>query len=90
MQERPIIGYWQRFSLWLSLGGGVRVIGVLIAMWVAYRVGVVVLDEAGYHQGAGILQIAWLGFIGMTWIAGFQYRKLVEKDLEKAQLDPNY
>ncbi|MEM6663062.1 MAG: hypothetical protein AAF666_12895, partial [Pseudomonadota bacterium] len=76
--------------LWLSLGGGLRIIGVLIGLWLAYRVGVALLDNAGYSKASGLLQIAWLAFVAMTWIAGFQYRRLVERDLEKAQLDPNY
>ena len=90
MQEKPILGYWQRFSLWLSLGGAMRVIGVLIGLWVGYRVLVVVLEENGMLFGAGLLQFLWLIFVGLTWFAGYQYRTLIERELEQTRLSPDY
>ncbi len=90
IQQRPIIGYWQRFSLWLALGGEIRILAILIGAWIAYRVGVVLLDEGGFSTAAVLLQVGWLGLVLMTWIAGFQYRRLVERELERAELDPDY
>ena len=90
MMKRPVIGYWHRFSLWLSLGGDVRIVAVLIGIWIAYRVGVVLLDEAGLFAAEALLQVVWIGFVLATWAAGYQYRRMVERELERADLDPDY
>ena len=90
MQRRPLVGYWQRFALWLSLGGALRIIAVLIGLWVGYRVAVAVLLDAGLISAATVLQLIWLGFVLMTWIAGFQYRRMVEREMERVELRPDF
>lgn len=90
MLRRPLLGGWQRFSLWLAMGGTVRIVAVLIGLWVCFRISVAVLDEAGWQIAAASLQIAWLALFVIAALAGLQYRRMVERELERAELDPEY
>lgn len=90
MLERPLLGYWHRFSLWLAMGGDVRIVAVLIGIWVVCRAAVVLLDEGGMTSAAAGLQLVWVVFVLITWAAGHQYQRMVERELEAAELDPRY
>lgn len=88
--RRPLLGTWQRFSLWLAMGGAVRIVAVLIGLWICFRFSVAILEEAGFGVVSAVLQVAWLACFAIAALAGFQYRRRVERELERAELDPDY
>jgi Flp pilus assembly protein TadD len=90
IRENPVLGLWQRLLLWLSTGGEMRTILVFILAWVTVRIAVVLLEEVGQDTAASVVAWVWIAIVILSWVSVYQYRKLIDHQRQKAELDPDY
>jgi Flp pilus assembly protein TadD len=90
IRENPVLGLWQRLLFWLSSAGETRTILIFILAWVAVRVAVAFLEEAGRPGTATLVSFLWLGVVILSWVSVYQYRKLIARQTRRAELDPDY
>jgi tetratricopeptide (TPR) repeat protein len=85
-----VIGLWWRFNAFVCVGGDGRRIGIQIGSFVIAQLAIILANAAGLYPLERLLQLGWLGFCAYTWFAPELWRRMLQADLGKVQLDPNY
>lgn len=86
----PLIGAWWRINAFLSVRGEASQIGLLVASYVAVQIAIIVAAHFGFDALEGVLRFCWLGFCGYTWIAPSVFKRMLERDLGRVELDPEF
>ncbi|WP_116807592.1 tetratricopeptide repeat protein [Steroidobacter cummioxidans] len=89
-RQSPLLGLWWRFNSFFGGGSMTRRVVLLIGTYLTYRALVIALDDSGYEQAGGWLQLAWLGFCIYTWVGPAVFQKQLRKELEPAALSAKY
>lgn len=85
-----LLGLWWRFQSFLSGGTRTRMVVLLLAMFLLYRVALIALPQQGLAQWVGPLSYAWLLFCAYTWIAPSLFWRSVKKELAQVRLRPDF
>jgi tetratricopeptide (TPR) repeat protein len=88
--ESPVLGLWWRFNAFFGGGSIMRRVVMLLGIYLAYRVGVLVVGDLGYPGLQGVLALAWIGFCIYTWVGPALFQKQLKRELEPATLDSKY
>jgi tetratricopeptide (TPR) repeat protein len=89
-RESLLLGLWWRINSFFGTGSIMRRVVALLAMYLAYRVGVLVLGDLGYAGAQLPLSLLWLGFCVYTWVGPTLFQKQLARELEPARLEPKY
>jgi len=89
-RKSPLLGLWWRLMTWISIGGMLRSMAILLGMYVVYRVSEITLDIHGYTDARSSLLWVWLGFVVYTWIAPGLFMKALKKELDGVKLNRDF
>lgn len=84
------LGIWWRWNAFMSSLGGGRAVTVLVALFVAQRLAIVALGDAGLPRAASAAQLAWFGFAVYTWIGPAVFFRTLKKELETVRIRADY
>ncbi|MBI1384468.1 MAG: tetratricopeptide repeat protein [Rhizobiales bacterium] len=90
MRESWLMGLWFRWNVWISRLGTERAVLVLLAAFVVYWVARLAIRDLGYPGAAQMLTYAWLIFALYTWVGGAIRDRIVEKEVARVRLRPNF
>lgn len=90
MRENKVLGLFWKFQTWLGRLGAERAMLVLIFAFVLYSFGRVALVDLGYQQYGNILQMVWLGLCLYTWVGAGIQNRMVQKELQRVRLRPEF
>jgi tetratricopeptide (TPR) repeat protein len=89
-RESLLLGLWWRWNAFMSALGGGRSVLVLVGLYVAQRVAVVALRDAGLRDVAGAVSWVWIAFAAYTWIGPALFNRSLEKELQAVRLRPDF
>lgn len=91
MKMNPIGGLWWRWNRLLVKLGPTRAIYFVVGLWVAYRIASLVMVDLGWpSEASSMLTILYLIFVIYTLSADAIVRRLVDKEIETARINPDY
>jgi hypothetical protein len=85
-----LLGAWWRYNVFMTSLGPTRSILVLLAAFGVYRAFLIASQASGQDGARGIVMFVWVGLCMYTWIAPGQFRRAVEKELEKVVLRDDF
>lgn len=89
-RKNPLIGLWWRWSMWMSSMGDARSTMILVAMFVVYRIAMLLADDFGHPELTVLIRRIWLAFVVYTWVAPSMWKRMLEKDIKPVKLDRDY
>ena len=70
----------------LSLG----VIGLLLAIYLVYRLAVLLLRDFELGEIAEIISYVWLAIVAYSWVAPMIFNRMLQRELDEIEIDPDY
>jgi len=89
-RRSPLLGLWWRWSVFTGALGDRRAFLLLMGMYLAYRIGVLALNDAGFPAASGALSTVWLAFAAYTWVAPAIFRRMLRAELATVRLRPDF
>lgn len=89
-RQSPLLGLWWRLQSFLSGGSRTRMVVLLLAMFLLYRIALIALPQQGLPHWVGPLSYGWLLFCAYTWIAPTLFWRSVRKELAQVRLRPGF
>jgi tetratricopeptide (TPR) repeat protein len=89
-RKNPVLGLWWRWSMWMNSFGDARSIGILVVMFIVYRLATVLAEDMGRHDIAGVIRTVWLCFVAYTWIAPSLWQRMLQRDIGPVTLKRDY
>src|SRR5690606_5211910 len=74
-RESWLLGLWWRFNTWLGRMSDGRIVLVLLAAFVAQRLGTVYSDKHGFEMTSSIIHYAWLGLCIYSWVGPVAFQR---------------
>jgi Tfp pilus assembly protein PilF len=85
-RRSPLLGLWWRWSVFTGGLGDRRAFLLLMGMYLAYRIGVLALKDAGFPAASSALDTVWLAFAAYTWIAPSIFKRMLRAELATVRL----
>jgi Flp pilus assembly protein TadD len=85
-----VLGLWWRFNSFVSLGSMTRRVAILLGLYLAYRIGSLVLVDLGYKQATLFLSLLWLGFCIYTWVGPAWFNRKIQEEFHPASVNSKY
>jgi len=89
-RRNPLFGLWFRLNAWLTAGGNLRTIMLLIGAYVLFRLGSQLLQDYGHAEAATMLRYTWLGIVIYSWVGPAWFRAKLEEELKSVRLKPGF
>lgn len=90
IRRNPLFGLWFRMNAWLTAGGNLRTIALLIGAYVLFQLGSQLLQERGLTEAATVLRYTWLGIVVYSWVGPAWFRSKLEQELKSVSLKPGF
>lgn len=87
--QSPLLGLWWRYATWMVALGD-RNILVLLAMYVAYRFGTLLMQDFGPAGWDQLVQLFWLMIVAYTWFAPAIFQRRLEAELAPVTLKKDF
>lgn len=84
------LGLWWRFHSATVVLGETKLVLALVAMYVAVRFAVILLNHAGHDVLATWAEYIWLAFCAYTWFGPTLFRRMLLQELEQVSLRKGY
>ncbi len=85
-----LLGLWWRFASMFDGLSEKQTIAVLLGSYLLYRLAVIFAEHFEAGPLAWVLTGLWLAFCAYTWIAPSLFRRLLESDLDRVELDDDF
>jgi Flp pilus assembly protein TadD len=85
-----LLGLWWRWNAFMSSLGDGRTVLVLVGLYVAQRLAITALKDAGALGAAGVVSWVWIAFALYTWIGPGLFARSVAKELRAVRLRPDF
>ncbi len=85
-----LLGLWWRWNAFMSSLGDRRSILILVGLFVAQRLAVTGLRDAGLAAAASAVSYAWLAFAVYTWVGPGVFARSLRNELRSVRLRPDY
>jgi len=89
-RRNPVLGLWWRYHTWMSELGQTGVVVVLLGAYFVYRVVALATEDLGYEQLSNGVEVAWLGICAFTWFGPAIFRRMVNREVGRVELDPEF
>jgi Tfp pilus assembly protein PilF len=89
-RKSPVLGLWFRWNLYMSTLSEGKSIVVLLAMYVVYRLLILILGDLDLGDVAQIVTYAWLAFVAYTWFGPVLFDRMLSREVDSIHLDPEY
>lgn len=89
-RRNPLFGLWFRFNAWITAGGNLRTIMLLIGAYVFFQLGSQLLQEQDLSEAATALRYTWLGIVIYSWVGPAWFRAKLEEELKSVSLKPGF
>lgn len=84
------LGLWYRWNTRMVQLGERKYIGVLLATYLVYRLAVLLLRDLDLGDIAEIISYVWLAIIAYSWIAPMIFDRMLRREIDELELDPDY
>jgi tetratricopeptide (TPR) repeat protein len=90
MRKNPVMGLWWRWATWMEKFGGWKAWAVVIAIYLAFQVfrRTVLIFFPPLIQG--VVSIAWIAFAILTWVGPSILKRMIQSELKRVRLKPNF
>jgi hypothetical protein len=85
-----LLGAWWRFSAWLGGQGDGRTVLVLLGAYLAQRTATIFARTNGHSMTADLIGYAWLALCVYSWVGPGLFRKAIDRELEKVELEAGF
>jgi tetratricopeptide (TPR) repeat protein len=89
-RQSLLLGTWWRFSAWLGGMADGRIVLVLLGAYVLQRTGTIYALDHGQPRTAQLVSYAWLAICIYSWMGPGLFRRSLERELGKVQLDERF
>ncbi|WP_308364895.1 MULTISPECIES: tetratricopeptide repeat protein [unclassified Microbulbifer] len=90
IRRNPVFGLWFRMNAWLTAGGNMRTILLLIGAYVLFQLASQLLQDRGLSEAATLLRYTWLGVVIYSWVGPAWFRSKLEEELKSVRLKPGF
>ena len=89
-RRNPVLGLWWRYHTWMSKLGQKGVVVALLGAYMVYRVVAQATEDLGHANLSEGIEYAWLGVCAFTWFGPVIFKRMVDKELGRVELDPDF
>jgi hypothetical protein len=85
-REGWLLGLWWRFNCWITAGGELRTVLLLLSLLAGYRLTIQILNDTGNDALIGPVAFCWLLFAASTWFGPAIFHRMVQREQEQVTL----
>jgi tetratricopeptide (TPR) repeat protein len=89
-RKNPFLGLWFRWAMYMSRIGDRNEIIVLLVLFLVYRLASLIFEDLEMGLAGIIANVVWIAIVAYSWIGPAVFARMLKRELEKIQLDPEY
>ncbi|MEZ4400839.1 MAG: tetratricopeptide repeat protein [Kofleriaceae bacterium] len=84
------LGLWWRWNTWLTARSDAGRVGMLLGWYLGAQLLMIGGAALGWTTVESVLGWVWIAFCAYTWIAPGRFRRMVDRELARVELSPEY